>query len=209
MSHLGNTVKTTQDPKLNSKRQVSQLGDKLERVDPDPEIDGIMANIKGTGKKYREMLSTLHDKTEAAARSSGPIRKSGAALIRCAGIADKVARDIATGPGAQGFFKETPTYQQDLNEALLVSSAAILYSADRIQALHTTSVSLDQVHLCPQEFGVCCLGCRVYSTRRTSVATTNLKNLDTPCPSPKALDLLLSILEPLFSSTLDSKSLNP
>jgi hypothetical protein len=163
---------------------VSQLGDKLEQVDPDPEIDGIMANIKETGKKYREMLATLHDKTEAAARSSGPIRKSGAALIRCAGIADKVARDIATGPGAQGFFKETPTYQQDLNEALLVSSAAILYSADRIQALHTTSVSLDQVrhcphelrvwglldqaHLCPQEFEVWGLGFRVYSTRRTS-----------------------------------------
>jgi hypothetical protein len=32
------------------------------------------------------------------------------------------------GAHMQGFFKETPTYQQDLNESLLVSSAALLYS---------------------------------------------------------------------------------
>lgn len=68
-------------------RQVSQLGDKLEQVDADSEVDAIMANIKETGIKYRELLQALNESADAAVRSAGPIRKSGASMIRCAPLA--------------------------------------------------------------------------------------------------------------------------
>mmetsp|Transcript_487 Transcript_487/g.1016 ORF Transcript_487/g.1016 Transcript_487/m.1016 type:complete len:367 (+) Transcript_487:58-1158(+) len=124
--------------------KASQLGDKMEMLDKDEEFDKLLANIKETGIRYRELLQNLSDRTEYASRCAGPLRRSGAALIRCAGISDKVARDLASGGGAHGFFKETPTFEADLNEALLVSSAAFLYSADRAQALNTTAASLEQ-----------------------------------------------------------------
>jgi len=85
--------------------KASQLGDKMEMLDKDEACDKALANIKETGIKYRELLQTLSERTEYASRCAGPLRRSGAALIRCAGISDKVARDLASGGGGTAFSK--------------------------------------------------------------------------------------------------------
>ena len=52
------------------------------------------------------------------------------------------ARALCLAEVRDGFFKEVPTYQADLNEALLVSSGALMYQADRTQAFYTTGSTL-------------------------------------------------------------------
>mmetsp|Transcript_11716 Transcript_11716/g.23461 ORF Transcript_11716/g.23461 Transcript_11716/m.23461 type:complete len:364 (+) Transcript_11716:3-1094(+) len=125
-----------------TKIRAQQYGDSLVLVENIPEVDEAMVHIKETHLKYTQLHTHLQEMAAESAKSATPLRKTGAAFIRCATISDKVAREMATS-GKEGFFKETPTYQQDLNEALLVTSGAMLYQADRLQNLYTTTTTID------------------------------------------------------------------
>ena len=106
------------------------------------EVELALEHIKETHEKYAPFITVLSDGTSAEAKCAPHLRKAGGVLLRCAGISDKVARDMAASEN-EGFFKETPTYQQDLNEALSVASAALLYHADRLEEHYTTSKTLE------------------------------------------------------------------
>lgn len=125
-----------------TKMRAQQFGESLQLVEAIPEVDTAMAHIRETHIKYTQLVTQLQDMAAESSKCSAPLRRAGAAFIRCATISDKVAREMATS-GKEGFFKETPTYQQDLNEALLVTSGAMLYQADRLQALYTTTTTID------------------------------------------------------------------
>jgi len=125
-----------------NKVKAQQYGDKLKLVESTEDVETAMAYIKETKIKYAHLLSVLQDMAVENAKIAGPLRRVGAAFVKCATISDRVARDLATS-GKESFFKETPTYQQDLNEALMVTSGAMLYQADRSQSMYTTSETMD------------------------------------------------------------------
>jgi hypothetical protein len=125
-----------------NKVKANQLGDALVLVEELPEVEKALAYGRETKLKYEQLFRSMMDGANDAARTATPLRRAGAAFIRCAGISDKVAREMATS-GREGFYKETPTYQQDLNEALLVTSGAMLYHADRQQAFFTTDTTIE------------------------------------------------------------------
>eukprot|EP00960_Hanusia_phi_P011746 342506-Hanusia_phi.AAC.3 len=148
-----------------NKVKAQQYGDKLKLVETTEEVETAMAYIKESKIKYAHLLSVLQDMAVENAKIAGPLRRVGAAFVKCATINERVARDLATS-GKESFFKETPTYQQDLNEALMVTSGwcgsgvdcgccevegksetglagAMLYQADRSQSMYTTHETID------------------------------------------------------------------
>lgn len=124
-----------------NKMKASQMGASLQLIETVEEAEEAIRYIRESRDRYNQLLSFLSDMAAENVRAAPALRRAGAAFIRCATISDKVAREMATS-GKEGFYKEVPTYQSDLTEALMVTSGALMYQADRVQGMYTTSTHL-------------------------------------------------------------------
>ena len=124
-----------------NKIKASQMGGALPLIETPEDAEHAILYVRESRDKYTQLLGFLNEMAGEHVKAAPSLRRAGAAFIRCASISDRVAREMATA-GRDGFFKEVPTYQADLNEALLVSSGALMYQADRTQAFYTTGSTL-------------------------------------------------------------------
>jgi hypothetical protein len=120
-----------------NKIKANQMGGALPLVETVEEVEAAIKYIRESRDKYNQLLGFLQEMALENIKAAPALRRAGGAFIRCASITDKVAREMAT-TGKDSFYKEMPTYQADLNEALLVTSAALMYQADRGQSMYTT-----------------------------------------------------------------------
>jgi hypothetical protein len=81
--------------------KAQQLGDKLQLIEKEDAVEEALNNIQESGKRYRELVTMLMERAEGYAKSVPHLRKAGASMIRCAGIPDKVARDLASSGSQQ------------------------------------------------------------------------------------------------------------
>jgi hypothetical protein len=81
--------------------KAQQMGDKLQLIEREDLTEDALKNIQESGKRYRELVTILMERAEGYAKSVPHLRKAGASMIRCAGIPDKVARDLASNGNQQ------------------------------------------------------------------------------------------------------------